>query len=453
MAIILLMKRSSLLLIGILVLALILRIALVLSVQGHFDRANEPDTLTYVEPALRLLHGEGFIDDGHRTPVYPLFIAFFYLIFGEQSLPIILAQILCSVFAVYMTYLVGRELLADTVGLIAALLLAISIESVTLSFFLLTETLFTTLFLGSILAYLFFRKSGNKIWIPFSGLLMGLAILCRPIASYFPYLFLLLVLLDQAKRFSDRLIKVAIYCLSVLAVIVPWMLWNQSKIDMLTITTISDYNLLVYNAASLQANQLGVLEGHVKDDLLDQVENTLQARNLPDTPANRSSIYKELARNIIFSDPLKYGYLHLKNDLNNLLPGVTDLTEILGVTIGGKGTLAILNKDGVMAAINHYFEDKTWLIGIFAPALLLLLFTYITDLIGIGALAINRKWFALAIIVLPIAYLLLIPGAPSNQRFRVPAMPFISLLAAQGSYFLWISITGIYGKKRPAENY
>jgi 4-amino-4-deoxy-L-arabinose transferase-like glycosyltransferase len=448
MTIILAMKKSSVLLIWILILALMLRLLLIISVQGHLERAFEPDTPTYIGPALKLLHSEGFIEDPHRTPVYPLFIAFFYWLFGEQPLPIILAQIILSVLTVFITYLIGKKLLSETAGLIAAFLLAVSIESITHAFFLLTETLFTLLFLGSILAYIIFCQSRKRIWILISGVLMGLTILCRPIATYFPYLFLILVLFDQAKNIYERLIKVVIYSLSLLAVIVPWMLWNYSSIGIATISTISDYNLLFYNAASLQATQLGMNEEQVRDNLRDQVEQTLQERNLADTPNNRSIIYREIARKIISSDPLRYVYLHLKNDINNLLPGVTDLTEILGVTVGGKGTLAILNKDGLVAAIQHYFEDQIWLIGIFAPAIILLFLIYLTDLAGIGILAKEKKWFTLLIISLPLMYLMLIPGASSNQRFRVPAMPYISLLAAQGSIFLWNSAKLVLSKRK-----
>jgi 4-amino-4-deoxy-L-arabinose transferase-like glycosyltransferase len=442
------MNKSSKWLFWILILAMILRLALVVSVQGHLERANEPDTPTYIDPALRLLRGEGFIDDSHRTPVYPLFIAFIYRLFGEGPLPIILAQILLSGLTVFMTYLIGKVLLSEAAGLLAAFLMAISIESITHAFFLLTETLFTSLFLGSILAYVIFRQSRKRIWIYLSGGLMGLSILCRPIAAYFPYLFLILVFFDLARDVCERVTKAAIYALSYLVVIIPWMIWNYASIGIATITTISNYNLLFYNAASLQANKMEVNEEQVREILRDQVGQVMQERHLSDTPANRDLIYQELARNIISSDPLGYVYLHLKNDVNNLLPGVTDLTEILGVTVGGKGTLAILNKDGLLAAIRYYFEDKIWLIGIFTPAIALLVIIYLTDLIGIGVLLKERNWFALLLLLLPFLYLMLIPGAPSNQRFRVPAMPYICLLAAQGSVFIWYSVKSISTKRK-----
>ncbi len=428
-------------------MALFLRVVLLASTQGHFERAYEPDTVTYIEPALRLLHGDGFIDDGHRTPIYPLFIAIIYKVFGEKDLPVIVAQIILSVATVYFTFLIGKKLFSERTAILAAFLMAISLKSIALAIFLLTETLFTLLFVGSILAYLLFRENKKRFWIVTSGILVGLSILCRPIASFFPYLFIVLVFFDQAKTNRERVVKSCLYLLSFLIVIVPWILWNKSTIGIPTVTTFSNFNLLYYNAASLQANKSGIDIEIVRDELRDLADQTLKVRNLPDTLANRNDINRELALNIISSDPLRYIYLHLRLDINNFLPSVTDLTEIMGITVGGKGTLAVLNQEGLVAAINHYFEDRVWLIGVFVPAILILSLIYITDLVGAGLLIIEKKWFTLAIVILPILYLMLIPGAPSNQRFRMPAMPFISLLAAHGIFFLWNSGKTIFGRK------
>jgi 4-amino-4-deoxy-L-arabinose transferase-like glycosyltransferase len=444
------MRKHQIFLIGILILAFVLRILLVITVRDHLERAIEPDTSGYIGPALKLITGQGFINDPHRTPVYPLFIASIYWVVGEKPLAVIVVQIFLSVLTVLMTYWLGKRLLSESVGLIAAFLMAVSIEAITHSFFLLTETLFTFLFLGSILAYILFDKSHRRIWLISSGLLMGIAILCRPIALYFPFLFLLVVLFRSAKNIMERILRSLIYGSCVFLVLLPWVFWNYSTIGLATVTTISDYNLLFYNAALLRADQTGQYTDQVRDQLTNQVDQTLMERKLVDTPANRSVIDRELAIKIITGDPVRYVYLHLKSDLNNLLPGITDLTEILGITVGGKGTLSVLNKDGLLAAIRFYFADKVWLLGLFAPAIALLVITYLADLIGVGTLIKNRKWFALCMLVLPLLYLMLIPGAPSNQRFRVPALPYINLLAAQGIIVAWSfikrTINGIKNK-------
>ncbi len=140
----------------------------------------------------------------------------------------------------------------------------------------------------------------------------------------------------------------------------------------------------------------------------------------------------QLAWQIIRGQPVRYVYLHLKSDLNNFLPDVTDLTEILGLTVGGKGTLSILNQHGLSAAIQNYFGGNTWILWVFFPLIALLAFTYLADGVGVFSIIRKREWFVLAVLLLPVVYLMFVPGAASEPRFRVPAMPYFCLLAGWG---------------------
>jgi hypothetical protein len=111
---------------------------------------------------------------------------------------------------------------------------------------------------------------------------------------------------------------------------------------------------------------------------------------------------------------------------------VADFLELLGVTEGAKGTLSVLNQHGIAAAVDHYFEGRAWLLLPLSPLVALLGLTYAGSGFGIVALVSGRRWFTLALLLLPLLYFLLVPGAPSNPRFRVPAMPYICLLAGLG---------------------
>jgi len=125
----------------------------------------------------------------------------------------------------------------------------------------------------------------------------------------------------------------------------------------------------------------------------------------------------------VFDDPLDYRVARNRKDaVHNAISGRQ----------GRQGTLAVLNRDGLSAAVRFYFADELWLLGLFAPALALLLVVYLATLIGVATLIKRRKLLSLFLLSLPLLYLMLIPGAPSNQRFRVPALPYINILAAQG---------------------
>lgn len=218
--------------------------------------------------------------------------------------------------------------------------------------------------------------------------------------------------------------------------VVPWQIRNYRIVHSPVLSTISSYNLLFYNAASLAADEQGVGLAQMQREMLKRVQAKMDAQRVSDE-ASRLKLYNEWGSKIILAHPYRYTYVHLKDDLNSFLPNATEFLELLGVTKGGKGTLSVLNQYGFRAAIRHYFGKQVWLLWILSPLVALLGVTYLGSLVGLVVLARRRIWFPLALLLLPVAYLLLIPGAPSCPRFRMPAMPHICLLAGTGLTNVW----------------
>jgi hypothetical protein len=151
-------------------------------------------------------------------------------------------------------------------------------------------------------------------------------------------------------------------------------------------------------------------------------------------------LYSEWGRRIILDRPWQYLVVHLKSDLNSLLPNVTEFLELLGLTRGDRGTLSVLNQYGLWAAVRHYFGGQMWLPWLLLPLIALLGLTYLGALLGVLHLARSRAWWTLAVLGLPIVTFLLLPGAPSHPRFRVPVMPYMCLLAGVGATTAWRGI-------------
>ncbi len=418
---------------GIVLLAFLLRAALLLVASGHIDRAISPDSPTYINPAIRLISGGGYPADGAlRTPVYPLFIAFIYWIGGQNPFFIVLAQVFVGTLTVLLAYILGIQILSRTTALLGAFLLAISVESITGGFYLLTETLFTFIFLAGMIAWIKGYKRQNKLWLVVAAILMGLSVLCRPVAVYFPLLLALGLLLKKGAHFISRASHAGLFLGIFLILLVPWMVRNYYVVGFPTLSTISNYNMLYYEAASLEANLRNVSETQVREEYQDKVSQVLTERGWADTEGNRARVESQLARQIILAHPLRFLYVHLKADLNGLLPDVTGVTEILGTTVGGKGTLSVLNQYGLLAAIRNYFGDQTWLLGLLMPVVVLLALVYFFALTGAVAILRRHNWLTLSILVIPVLYYLALPGPASLPRFRVPVMPYICLLAGAG---------------------
>lgn len=419
----------------VLLVALTLRLALSLVALPHPERAFSPDTASYLDFANRILSGQGWeYPSAIRTPVYPLFLAGVMAVAGETAFLIILAQILVSLANIGLTYWLASEIFDAKVALLSALLLAVSMESITHAFYLLTETLFTFLFLLSTVFLWRAKRTASWKLSLVAGIFLGLGILTRPLVLYYPWLASAFLFLDPAPL-QKRLANTLLFLASCGLVLAPWMARNEVVIGRPVVSTITENNLLYYNAATLQARDTGKNEDVVRQELSARVTQTLQARGLANNEANRSEVEGELARQILLADPVRYAAIHLKSDLNSLLPD-TDLLEIVGLNAGQSGTLNVLKQEGLIPAIRHYFGGRLWMITILLPAILLLGIVYL----GWGIAAIQmiweRRFLPLFFLSLPVFYCLFLPGSPSNPRFRVPVMPMIVILSSVGLYAL-----------------
>ncbi len=135
---------------------------------------------------------------------------------------------------------------------------------------------------------------------------------------------------------------------------------------------------------------------------------------------------------IIKNQPLRYAMMHLKSDINSLLPAVGDLCKLIGIQAGEKGTLSVIHTEGIISGVKHYFAGNLWLLLLALPFSAALGIRYCAGIAGIYGIFKPEFNITLLFYLLIAAYLLIIPGAVSHPRFRVPVEPIISLFAAIG---------------------
>lgn len=424
--------------------AFLFRLAMFLVVAGHPERAYRRDAYTYLRPAVNLIEGRGFSDrqqppftpSATRTPVYPLFIAGLYTLFGQNVLVIAFVQVLLDTLSAVLVTLLGLRLVSARAARFGGLGYALSLGAAVHTVFILTETLFTLILLSAVLSLSLYREGKRRRWLIGGGILTGLAVLIRPIALFLPLMALTFIWMADPTKRRRFIASGFVYLAAVVVVVAPWVMRNYRAMGSATVSTISGQYILFYNAASLRAEMEGISQTQARETIQDEVNAELLARGWMGEEALTARLYTQWGREIILSAPGRYVYVHLKNDLNSLLPNITDFLELVGVTQGGVGTLSVLNQDGLLAAVDHYFEGKTWLLWTLTPFMALLGLVYLGAAVGIGVQILHWRWYALALLILPAAYLLLLPGAPSNPRFRVPAMPYLCLLAGTGLAYI-----------------
>ena len=436
------MKTESRWIFLIMVLALLLRMSVLPIAYRYPDRIMSNDSPTYIDPA-RQLAAEGYYTYPSllRTPLYPMFLALVLKVFGMPWANVIVIQILASTFNVFLTYCLARKLFSSSVAIAASLFLAVGLESIANQFFILTETLFTTLFLGSVYCFVEYKFTLRWTWLVSTAILMGLSILCRPIAIYFPVIILIFLSILHRTNVKELIVRGGIFLIIVIAAVAPWYFRSYVLTGKPILSTINNYNLLFYNAASLDAELTDKSLDEQQEIYQSQVEVLLNESKIQKTERALDDIYSDMAKKIILEHPIRYAFVHLKYDLRNLLPGMSAALEILApLDNGSRDGAEILRKEGLSATLSTYFGEDWINLFILAPFIIILFIIYIAYFIGVIVLVKQRSWFALGVLLVPIAYYLLIPGAPSNSRFRVPVMPYMSILAGVGivSSIFWV---------------
>jgi len=213
-----------------------------------------------------------------------------------------------------------------------------------------------------------------------------------------------------------------LFLTTAILVVAPWVARNYSLTEVPTVAAISNLNLLYYNATTLEAHLRKADYFEVREEMRERVEAELERRG--DTSVKAEvALYSEWGRQIILAHPWQYLCTHLVSDLKALLPDFPFFGLLFGVE--EDATFKALNTLGIHVTM----YDLVPLLYIYVAFLWLL---YSGAVVGIITLARQRDRLTLGMLLLPFAYLLLIPGSPATPRFRVPAMPYICLISSIG---------------------
>lgn len=419
--------------VAILALALALRVAAI-AVDGGYEPAN--DAFEYDYYARAIAGGDGYPRSGYllqggptaiRGPGYPYFLGGVYALSGSSATVGRLAGAALGVLAVLLIYLLARRLWGARVGLVAAGLAAVFPPLVLLSRELLSESLFIVLELSAVLCALNFRRSGGRLrWATAAGALCGLALLTRNTGLALLLCLPLGVLVSQPRlRARARAGPLALLASAAL-VVAPWAARNTVQFGRLVpVTTSAGITASgTYNPASFRA---GDTHGAWRDP-----RTVPHFAPLFETPgldeAEVDSILRREAREFAWQHP---GYVAEVFAWN--LSRMFELTG--GSVVGRRGDP--VDDRGIGSATPC--AERAGL----AVAVLLALVGAFALLRAPGGKARNLPrwpglprgplflWLLSGLIIVMTAFL---NGLP---RDRLPADPFLLILAAIGLTVLW----------------
>jgi hypothetical protein len=422
-------KRTGLILV--LLAASVTRVAVFLAARSSPRRFWSGDDRDYL-PIATHLHATYLADSGRlfdlglrRTPGYPLFVRAIYEVFGRHYAPVVAVQLVLSVATVAVTYWLASRLLPHRYALLAAAVLAVDPASIVFANQLLTETLFTFVFMLAVTQLVIAWQRGSTPAGFFAGVLLGLAILVRPVAEYAPIVLALVVLLVAVSGIRAR---AAVAVALVIGVVIPvgaWVVRNYEQTGVPIVSTIDGYNMLQYRAvgALVHSGQPRSLAQH---DVLVR----LAARVRPgDNAAEVSRAELSVGFAILREHPVGAFEDWSRGEVKLLLGPARSETSTL-----------LTGRD----------SDKAgWFRALIAVDALVTAALVLGALAGFVGLAVGRiKIPELWLLVVSAAYIVVVSGGhESYSRFRVPVDPILAVLAA--SAVMWLRREVVSSDERP----
>ncbi|MBT3277863.1 MAG: phospholipid carrier-dependent glycosyltransferase [Phycisphaerales bacterium] len=398
-------------------------------------RTTSPDTAEYIRFAgevragrFETSHGRGEI---FRSPGYPVWLSVF--VDAESSrgvLWLLCAQIALDLLTIWLAYLLARRLsLSRGVGVFAAMILATSPLLVASSVRVLSDTLFAFLLTAAVVLLVRWVRSAQRSMLA-PGLLCAAALLAtgayvRPVGLVFAAAVVVLFVLMRHWRGAITLAVAGVVLCG------PWVMRNGLREEYWSFSSAGP--------DSMHYTLCPVLEAGESDEIVSVVRD----RKFADTERLRATgLYSEgelarrrwtQTRETLARHPGGLMSYYVHGVCGIALPGAGDVLVLADVLVPERGTVDVLQREGLFAAAWHYFNGDLGAMGMACGLMLL------WGAMGLGcALAAWRfvrgratmpqgGWMVVGLC----AVILLLPN-PALPRYRIPAMAMLAIFSACG---------------------
>lgn len=213
-----------------------------------------PDTInTYTPIALNLIYGNGYsiqpnVPTDIVVPLYPLFLAGIYSIFGCDYFIVRIILAVIDSFTVVVSFLIANRLFSRKVAFFSSLVISLYLPFVHLFTYALSDNLFILLI--SLFTYFFIKTfedtyKGNSIKC---GIFLGLAILCKPIPAFVPVFIFIGWFICYYKLYKLVFKRFIILLITLVCLIGPWTLRNYITFhEFIPLTTGPAESVLMYS--------------------------------------------------------------------------------------------------------------------------------------------------------------------------------------------------------------
>jgi len=392
-----------------------------------------PDTKEYQNLALGLLNNHNFNDYNYfRTPGYPLLIAFFYSIFGIKPWIIILFQILISLISIFVTYLLANEMFNKKIGIISAFIFSIEPHSVLHTTIFLADTILILLFLLSAFSLYNSIKKEKLSLLILSAILLGVSTYFKQITQYYLIIGIILIFVYNKTSILIKTKKSIIYLIFYFIIISPWMFHNYLKFNHFQFATTQGYNLLMDNVSIVELNIKHKTIKEVRKEFRNIAKNSLNENS---NQFDYSDTYHKIAFEYIKNHPFIYAKYHLSGIKNFFLTLNTHTFMRHFGFVNNENPISLYDntKNSFFQSVNLFFKTKP-ILEILIGLSIAIYLSIIYILFGFGAYFIfkEKNYFLLFFIVSIIIYFAILSGAIGYARYKLPVIPFYTIVGAYG---------------------
>ncbi len=370
-----------------------------------------------------------------RTPGYPLFVALIYTIFGYNNLWVALAQILISAITVLIVFKIAEKLTDKRIALLAALLLSLDALSFGYTTIIMAETVFTLFLVLIFYAGIKYIKTFGKIQYALAmGFLTAAATQIRPV-NYFLFIVLLIFFLvyGMTKRWKTAKIAAAslLILLPTILIVGGWQLRNYRLSGYSGFSAIAHINMYFFRAAEI----LALEEGKTFREIQIQIGYDTYYQTLLDNKEKRGEMLNEWNIKgfaIVKQHPWQLAKMQLKGMISILIrPGGSALTHLFGYNLyvlqSEQSNMEIAESLGasfkicLLAVFLYlsilYFGVLSWLISVFKAGKVDSIHLFLSGIV--------------------IYFIFISAGPEGVARFRIPIIPLLAIVSAQGWFYMW----------------
>lgn len=345
-------------------------VAAALAVRSAYVLFLAPATLAvdsgdWISLANSILHGTAYAST-YRGPLYPVFLAGIFGVFGQSILAVRLAQAFLGALTCLLVYAVAKKVFGRKTGIAAGAITVFYPYLIYQTGDILSESLFTFLVALSVYCILEIHERPSLDAVMAGGIASGLTLLCKGTFLLFLAPAALWLLVAAQHELRKRLVAVSLLTLCTVVTIAPWVARNCRHYGTFVLFGLSGQSLwLANNPEAIRIESLPDINAESLDNSFAWYDGATYSRILALPPLAADAAFKAEARTFIRENPGMFLTLAGRRLVHfwRLYPVVASARNKIAALLTS-GIVLPLGWIGIALAAGRHWRRAGYLIGI-----------------------------------------------------------------------------------------